>query len=94
MSRDDWLRSIWCRRVLLVSTGVLALVGCGGDDNDDPPAVATRPATEVAVEYSCPDGTPLFISDSGWTIGTAPELHPQPNTSGDWSLEELQAAAC
>ena len=77
----------------ILAVSALAAAGCGGDD-DVTPAVPTRPATEAAVEYTCPDGTPLFISDSGWTIGTDPELQPEPNTSGAWSLEELQAAAC
>jgi len=93
MSRSAWVRPIWQGSVLIAACWPVALYGCGGDD-DVTSAVPTRPATEAAVEYACPDGTPLFISDSGWTIGTDPELRPEPNTSGAWSLEELQAAAC
>lgn len=93
MWRRESVRPVRRDSALIAACGLVALLGCGGDD-DDAPVVPSRPATEAAVEYACPDGSPLFISDGGWTIGTDPELHPEPNTSSEWSLEELQDAAC
>lgn len=81
-------------RYLAALAAFAGLLGACSDD-DDP--VGTLPEVTLAgvwLSYNCPDGREVRISDEGWWYALDTEVHPDPNTAGPWSVDELMAAAC